>query len=71
MNIPPMVLNMLTTQMKDNPMAQQFVQILQSGDNKAGEEMAMNICQSYGVSKEEALQKAHEWAKNAFPGMNL
>lgn len=72
MNIPPMVMNMLmnSPQAKSNPMAQQLLTILRDGDDKAGEEMAMNLCQTYGCSKEEALKQAQEWASKAFPGLN-
>lgn len=71
MNIPPMVMNMLmnSPQAKNNPMAKQLIQILNSGDNAAGEEMAMNLCNTYGVSKEEAIQQAQQWAQG-FPGFN-
>lgn len=43
-----------------SPMGQQFTQILQSGDAKAGEALANNILQSYGLSKEEAIKQATE-----------
>lgn len=42
----------------NNPNSQRIIQILQSGDSKAGEELARNICQSLGMSPEQAYQQA-------------
>lgn len=39
----------------NTPQGQQLARILQSGDDRAGQEMAMNICNSYGVSPMQAL----------------
>lgn len=44
--------------LQNNPNAQAWAKIIESGDNAAGEQLANNILQSYGVSKEEALQVA-------------
>lgn len=54
--------------MRDNVIAQQFLKILKSGDTAAGEELAMNLCQTNGTSKEDAIKMAQQWAKTAFPG---
>lgn len=72
MNLQQMAMMMLQNNpnIKNNPMAQQALQIIQSGDNAAGEQMAMNLCQTYGVSKEQAIKQAQEWAKGAFPNLN-
>lgn len=43
-----------------SPIGQQFTQILQSGNAQAGEALANNILQSYGLSKEEAIKQATE-----------
>lgn len=45
-------------QVANTPIGQQFVQILQSGNDAAGQQLAMNICNSLGISKEQALQDA-------------
>lgn len=42
----------------NNPQAKAFVDIMQRGDIAQGQEMAKNLCQSYGVSEQEALQQA-------------
>ena len=41
-----------------NPRAQEYLQIIQNGDNVRGEQIANNLCNTYGTTKEEALQKA-------------
>lgn len=43
---------------RNNPQAKAFVDIMQRGDIAQGQEMAKNLCQSYGVSEQEALQQA-------------
>lgn len=44
----------------NNPMAQQAMQILMSGDATKGAEFAENLCRSYGITKEQALQMAKQ-----------
>lgn len=39
-----------------------------SGDAQKGQEIAMNLCQTYGTSKEEAMNMAASWAQNAMMG---
>lgn len=41
-----------------NPQAQEYLQVIQNGDNRRGEQIANNICQSYGVTPQQALQNA-------------
>lgn len=61
------ILNNLFQQAKNNPaiannpMAQNCLSILESGDAKRGEEMANNLLQSYGISKEDALNQARSF----------
>lgn len=47
-------------QIANSPMGQQLLNVLQTGDSSKGEQLAMNICQTYGLSKEEAIQQAIE-----------
>lgn len=42
----------------DNPQAQSYLDVLESGDSKRGEEIANNLLNSYGMTKEEALKQA-------------
>lgn len=61
MNPIQMVLNSMLQQkpqLQQNPMAQEMIQVIQSGDAKRGQEIADNLCRSYGVSREQALQQA-------------
>lgn len=43
---------------RNNPQAKAFVDIMQRGDVAQGQQMAKNLCQSFGVSEQEALQQA-------------
>lgn len=43
------------------PWANQAIQAIMSGDQAAGERIANNILQSYGVSKEQALRQACDY----------
>lgn len=43
----------------NNPNAQSMINVIQSGDEKKGQEIAENICKSMGVSKEDAIARKH------------
>lgn len=43
---------------KSNPMAQGMIDVVESGDAKRGEQMANNLCESMGITKEDALKQA-------------
>lgn len=51
--------------LRNNPNAQQWLSVIQSGDANAGEQIAKNIAKSYGLTPEQALQQA----QNGFMGM--
>lgn len=58
-----MMLNNLIRQnpnLQQNPMTQEMIKVIQSGDAQRGEQIANNICQSYGMSREEAIQQAQQ-----------
>ncbi len=46
-----------------NPQARAFMDIMQRGDVTQGQQMARNLCQSFGVSEQEALQQAKSFFK--------
>lgn len=46
---------------RNNPQAQQYLEIIMNGDSTRGEELARNICQSYGISPEEGVQQAQQY----------
>ncbi len=45
-------------QVANNPMGQTLIQAIQNNDSAAGERLAENICKTYGLTKEQALQQA-------------
>lgn len=46
--------------LSQNPNSQAMIQAIESGDEKAGIEMANNILQSYGLTKEQGLTMAFQ-----------
>ncbi len=60
MNLKDMALRLMNAnpKVKNNPQAQEFIQVIQSGDDARGQQIAQNLCDTYGVSKEEALNQA-------------
>lgn len=61
-----MLLNMAmqNSAIANNPRAQEMIQVIQSGDAQKGQQIAMNLCKTYGVSKEQAVGMATEYFKN-------
>lgn len=45
-------------QLAGNPQAQELINVIKSGDNQKGEQIARNICSTYGVTPEQALDRA-------------
>ena len=52
----------------NNPQAQQYIQVLMSGDAQRGEELARNICNTYGISPEQGLRQAQSFFQSKFQG---
>lgn len=48
-------------QIQMNPLAKNMMNVLQNGDAVKGEEIARNLCQSYGVSPEQAYGMAMQF----------
>lgn len=44
-----------------NPLASQMLAAIQNGDDQAGQQIAANICQTYGVTPEQATQQAKQF----------
>lgn len=59
-NIRDMALKLLSQNpnVANNPNAQEFIKVIQKGDSIRGEQIAQNLCNSYGMSKEDALRNA-------------
>lgn len=64
-NINPMqfAMNMLQNnpQVMNNPQAQGLMQVIQSGDAAKGQQMAENLCKTYGVTPDQALEEARKF----------
>ena len=63
MNFQAMALEMIrrNPQISNNPNAQELLNVIQSGDQKKGEEIANNLCNTYGISRDDAVQKAKQF----------
>lgn len=48
-------------QVSGTPMGQQFLQILQTGNVQEGQQLATNLCQTYGISQQEAIQQSRNY----------
>lgn len=44
-----------------NPNAQGMIDVIQSGDEEQGKRFAENLCATYGVTKEQALEDARRF----------
>lgn len=44
-----------------NPNAQQMIDVIRSGDSRRGEQIARNLCNTYGVDPEQALLQARNF----------
>lgn len=42
----------------NNPQAQNYLRVIQSGDAQQGEQIARNLCQTYGMTPDQAVQQA-------------
>lgn len=42
----------------NSPQAQEMLRVLQSNDAQRGQEIARNLCQTYGVTPEQAINQA-------------
>lgn len=48
-------------QVANNPRAQEMLKVIQSGDSKRGQEIARNLCKSYGISEKDAEAQARKF----------
>lgn len=44
-----------------NPNAQSMLEVIQNNDAEKGRQIAKNLCNSYGVSEEEMLNRAKQF----------
>lgn len=45
----------------NNPNAQGMLNVIESGDSAKGEQIARNLCQTYGITPEQAIQQAKQF----------
>lgn len=45
----------------DNPNAQSMVDVIRGGDSKRGEQIARNLCDTYGIEPEDAVRRAQQF----------
>lgn len=64
-NLQDMAMRMIMSspQVKNNPMAKEYINVIASGDSTKGEQIANNICSSYGVRREDAVKQARDFFK--------
>lgn len=57
------ILNMaeINPNISSNPQAQAMLNVIKSGDAKRGEEIARNLCNTMGVTPEEATKQAQNF----------
>lgn len=48
---------------QNNPQAKEFLEVIRNNDSVRGEQIANNLLQTYGVSKEDALKHAQQFFK--------
>ena len=44
-----------------NPQALAYIEVLESGDSKRGQELANNLLETYGMTREDALAQAKQF----------
>ena len=45
----------------NNPQAQNYLNILQSGDSQKGQQIAENLLKTYGMTKEQGLNQVRQF----------
>ena len=67
-NVRDFALNMLShnAQFANNPQAQHMINVIQQGDSAQGEQIARNLCQTYGVNPQDAYNQAKQFFQNSF-----
>lgn len=63
MNLRDMALSIIgrSPQVAQDPNARHMLGVIQSGDVEEGERIARNLCQSYGVTPEQAMEQARRF----------
>ena len=46
---------------QNNPQAQELINVIQNNDSARGEQIATNLCNTYGVTKDQAIAQAKKY----------
>lgn len=59
-NIKDVAMNMIRNNpnVANNPNAQEFINVIQNGDSEKGKQIAQNLCNTYGVTPDQATKQA-------------
>lgn len=49
-----------------NPRNQDLLQVIQSGDSTRGQQIAENLCKTYGMTPQQAVNMATDFFRNRF-----
>lgn len=62
-NLQTFALNMIrqNPRVANNPQAQEMINVIQSGDDARGQQIANNICQTMGVTQQQAINDARSF----------
>ena len=62
-NLQAMAMSMIqqNSNIMNNPNAQELIKVIQSGDAVKGQQIARNLCDTYGVTPEQALNQAKQF----------
>ena len=62
-NFRNMAMNMIrqNPNVVNNPNAQEIANVIESGDSVKGKQIAQNICSTYGISLDQAVQSAKQF----------
>ena len=47
--------------LQKNPNAKEMIEVIRSGDTAKGEQIASNLCKTYGIDKNQAVQQARSF----------
>lgn len=47
--------------LRNNPNAREMINVIRSGDAQRGQQIAQNLCNTYGVDKDQAISQARSF----------
>lgn len=62
LNMRDFAMNLISSnpQIAQNPQAQEMINVIKSGDVERGKQIANNLCQTYGVTPDQAIAQARK-----------